>query len=73
MEPDTLRYDSLDNRPLPKWLTDHKAQSELAKGKEKLIQKVQSLHIAMGVTVLLILLFVLLFTFRIVKRSNIKR
>ncbi len=73
MEQDTIRYDSLEIRPLPKWLTDQKARNELAEKKEQFIQKDNSLNIAMGITVLSTLLLVLLFTFRIIRKKNLRK
>ena len=73
MEQDTIRYDSLDNRPLPQWLTDQKAQSQLIEDKEEFIKKDPSLYISLGVTLVSVLLLVLLFTFRILKRKSIKK
>jgi len=72
MEQDSIKYDSLEIRPLPKWLTDQKARNELAVEKEQFIREDNSLNIAVGVTLLSAILLVLFFTFRIIKRKNIK-
>ena len=72
MVQDSVKYDSLEIRPLPKWLTDQKARNELAGEKEQFIQKDSSLNIAVGITLLSTFLFVLFLTFWIIKRKNIK-
>ena len=72
MEQDSIKYDSLEIRPLPKWLTDQKARNELAEEKEQFIREDHSLNIALGITLLSTLLLVLFFTFWIIKRKNIK-
>ena len=72
MEQDSIKYDSLEIRPLPKWLTDQKARNELAGEKEQFIRKDSSLNLAVGITLLSTFLIVLFFTFRIIKRKNIK-
>jgi hypothetical protein len=66
------RDEQTGERPLPKWLQDQKAQSELAENKDKYIQKDHSLNIALGITVLLILLFVALFSLWLIKSRKIK-
>ncbi len=73
MEQDTVRYDSLDNRPLPQWLRDQQAQSQLIEDKEGFIREDPSLYISLGVTLFSVLVLVLLITFRIIKRKNIQR
>ena len=73
MEQDAIRVDSLDNRPLPRWLTDQKAQSQLIDDKEEFIRKDSSLSVSLSVTLVLVLLLVSLFTFRILRRKNIKK
>ena len=73
MKQDTIRYDSLDNRPLPRWLTDQKAQSQLLEDKESFIREDHSLYISLGVTIFSVLVLVLLFTFRIIKRKKLKK
>ena len=73
MEQDTVRYDSLDNRPLPRWLTDQKAQSLLTQDKEEFIREDPSLYISLGITLFAVLILVLLFTFRILRRKQLKK
>lgn len=70
MEQDTIRENPLDNRPLPRWLTDQKAQSLLIEDKEEYIRKDSSLYISLGVTLVLVLLLVSLITLRILRRRN---
>jgi hypothetical protein len=72
LEQDTSKYDSLEIRPLPKWLTDQKARNMLTEEKEQFIREDNSLNIALGLTLLSTLLFVLLFTYWIIRRKKIK-
>lgn len=55
---DTLVYDSLDNRPLPKWLTDQRDGLNTYQPEEYEIRKDKSLEISFLITVGLILLIV---------------
>ena len=73
MEQDTIRYDALENRPLPQWLTYQKAQSQLIEDKEAFIKKDPSLYISLGITLFSVLFVVLIITFRILKRKNIEK
>ena len=60
------------SRPLPQWLQEQKARSELAEEKEDFIQKDHSLYIAIGVTLISILLVVALFSVWIMRKKENK-
>ena len=70
MEQDTVIYDSLENRPLPKWLTDqrdglNKYQPEILEMKED-----KSLEISFAVTGTIILLVVIFFTIYVIRKNR---
>ncbi len=70
MEQDTVIYDSLENRPLPKWLTDqrdglNKYQPEILEMKED-----KSLEISFAVTGTIILLIVIFLTIYVVRKNR---
>ncbi|MBG0861006.1 MAG: hypothetical protein IQL11_16020 [Bacteroidales bacterium] len=70
MDQDSVTYDSVGNRPLPKWLTDqrdglNKYQPEVLTMKED-----KSLGISVVVTGTVILLTVILLTIYIIRKSR---
>jgi len=70
MEQDTVIYDSLENRPLPKWLTDqrdglNKYQAEILEMKED-----KSLEISFAVTGTIILLVVIFLTIYVIRKNR---
>ena len=70
MEQDTVIYDSLGNRPLPKWLTDqrdglNKYQPEILEMKED-----KSLEISFAVTGTIILLVVIFLTIYVIRKNR---
>jgi heme/copper-type cytochrome/quinol oxidase subunit 2 len=70
MEQDTIIYDSLENRPLPKWLTDqrdglNKYQPETLEMKED-----KSLSISFIITGAVILLIVTVLTIYILRKNR---
>ena len=70
MEQDTVIYDSLENRPLPKWLTDqrdglNKYQPEILEMKEN-----KSLEISFAVTGTIILLIVIFLTIYVIRKNR---
>jgi heme/copper-type cytochrome/quinol oxidase subunit 2 len=72
MEQDTIIYDSLVNRPLPKWLTDqrdglNKYQPEVLEMKED-----KSLEISFAVTGTIILLIVIFLTIYVIRKNRKK-
>lgn len=72
MDQDSLRYDSLDNRPLPKWLTDQKAGLNTAQPPKIIMKEDRSLEISLTLTVIFIVLIVTLLTLIVLKRKNKK-
>ena len=67
MQPDTLAYDtlsndSLDSRPLPKWLVDQKSGLTTMQAEELVMREDNSLKISFVITGIFILVFVTLLT-----------
>lgn len=62
MRTDTLSYDSLDNRPLPKWLTDQKSGVTTLQPEELVMKEDHSLKISFFVSLAFIILVVVVFT-----------
>ena len=62
MQIDTLSYDSLDSRPLPKWLIDQKSGITTIQPEEIVMREDHSLTISFIVTGLFIILLVALIT-----------
>lgn len=71
MQEDTLTYDSLSARPLPKWLIDQKEGLTLYKPREIIIKEDHSLGISLVFTGLFILISVVILTLYF-KRKNRK-
>jgi heme/copper-type cytochrome/quinol oxidase subunit 2 len=71
MQEDTLKYDSLEARPLPKWLINQKEGLTLYKPREIIIKEDHSLDISFIITGLFILLTVIILTVWF-KRKNRK-
>jgi hypothetical protein len=70
MEQDTVIYDSLENRPLPKWLTDqrdglNKYQPEILE-----MKKDKSLEISFAITGTIILLVIIFLTIFVVRKNR---
>ena len=70
MDQDTIAYDSLSDRPLPKWLTDQRDglntyQPEMAEMKED-----RSLGVSFAVTGLIIVLAVAFLTIYILRKKR---
>ena len=72
MQTDTLSYDSLDSRPLPKWLVDQKTGVTTIQPEELVMKEDHSLKISIAVTVIFILLVVALLTLYINRRHKKK-
>ena len=70
MQADTLSYDSLDSRPLPKWLTDQKSGLTTVQPEPMVMRKDNSLKISFLVTSLFILLLVGFLTYYILKKHK---
>jgi hypothetical protein len=74
MQPDTVRYDSLENRPLPKWLIDQRDglntyQPEILQMKED--RSLQISFISTGILILLTIVFLTVYFFRKNKKKKI--
>ena len=66
MEEDTLKYDSLKPRPLPKWLTDQRDGFNTYQPEKIEFKEDNSLNIAFvstGIATLLIVIFLTVFLF----------
>jgi len=70
MQTDTLSYDSLESRPLPKWLVDQKTGVTTIQPEELVMKEDHSLKISIAVTVIFILLVVALLTLYINRRHK---
>jgi heme/copper-type cytochrome/quinol oxidase subunit 2 len=70
MQHDTLSYDSLINRPLPKWLIDQKSGLTTIQPQKIVIKEDNSLKISFIVTSVFILLAVAILTFYFLKRHK---
>jgi hypothetical protein len=70
MQPDTLSYDSLDSRPLPKWLTDQKEGVTTYKPREIIIKEDNSLKMSIVFTGLFVLMVVMILTFYIKRKHK---
>ena len=73
MEPDTLRYDSLKVRPLPKWLTDQREGLNTYQPEQIEIRKDNSLTISFVSTGIFVLLTVLLLTVYFLRRNKLRK
>ena len=62
MQTDTLSYDSLDNRPLPKWLIDQKSGITTVQPEKLVMKEDHSLIISIVATLSFIILVVGLLT-----------
>ena len=72
MQTDTLKYDTLYNRPLPKWLIDQKEGLTTVQPQKIEMRKDNSLKISFIITALLILLAVAISTVYIIKKYRNK-
>jgi heme/copper-type cytochrome/quinol oxidase subunit 2 len=70
MEQDTLRYDSLENRPLPKWLTDQKEGLNTIQPTKIVVREDNSLRLSFALTGTFILLTVILLTIYILRKHK---
>jgi hypothetical protein len=73
MQKDTLANDSLNNRPLPKWLIDQREGLNTIQPQKIEMREDNSLQISFIVTAVLILLLVLLLTVSFIKKNKIER
>jgi heme/copper-type cytochrome/quinol oxidase subunit 2 len=72
MQHDTLSYDSLNNRPLPKWLIDQKNGLTTIQPQKIEIKKDNSLKISFIATAIFILLAVVFLTVYFLKKYKSK-
>jgi len=72
MQTDTLKYDTLNNRPLPKWLIDQKEGLTTIQPQKIEMREDNSLKISFIITALLILLAVTISTVYIIKKYRNK-
>jgi disulfide bond formation protein DsbB len=69
---DTLAFDSIDSRPLPKWLTDQKKGLTSVQPTQMVMKKDHTLEISMAVTLLFIFLTVIILTLYIIRKQKNK-
>jgi hypothetical protein len=72
---DTIRYDSLDARPLPKWLTDQREGLNTSQPPKMVMREDRSLEISFYSTGAVIILTVIILTLYFLhknKKRNIK-
>jgi len=72
MQPDTLAYDTLDSRPLPKWLIDQKSGLTTIQPEKIVMREDHSLKISFVVTGAFILVLVAVFTFYFIRKQKNK-
>jgi hypothetical protein len=70
MDQDSVKYDSLGNRPLPKWLTDQKEGLTTYQPAKIIIKEDKSLDISLALTTLLIILIISILTVYIIKKKK---
>ncbi len=70
MQEDTLSYDSLDSRPLPKWLIDQKSGITTIEPEEIVMKEDHSLEISFIVTGVFIILLVAFITLYLNKKRK---
>jgi hypothetical protein len=70
MEQDSIRYDSLGKRPLPKWLTDQRDGLNTIQPAKIVIKKDNSLEISFALTAIFVVFFVILLTVVISGKKN---
>jgi len=72
MQTDTLKYDTLNNRPLPKWLIDQKEGLTTIQPQKIEMREDNSLKISFLLTATMILLAVVISTVYIIKKYSNK-
>jgi heme/copper-type cytochrome/quinol oxidase subunit 2 len=70
MQPDTLAYDTLDSRPLPKWLIDQKSGLTTIQPEKIVMREDNSLKISFVVTGIFIFVFVTLVTLYFIRKHK---
>jgi lipopolysaccharide/colanic/teichoic acid biosynthesis glycosyltransferase len=70
---DTIRYDSLDNRPLPKWLTDQRSGLNTYQPPKFEMKEDRSIDISLMITGIFVFSIVILLTVIVLmKKKNNK-
>jgi heme/copper-type cytochrome/quinol oxidase subunit 2 len=72
MEQDTLRYDSLESRPLPKWLRDQKEGLNTIQPAKIVVREDNSLRLSFALTGTFILLIVIFLTVHVLRKHKNK-
>ena len=70
MQEDSLKYDSLAIRPLPKWLINQKEGLTAYKPPEIILREDNSLDVAFAITGLIVILSVILLTIYIKRKKG---
>ena len=70
MEQDTIRYDSLDTRPLPKWLTDQRDGLNTYQPQKLEMKEDRSLQISLISTGVVILIKLVILTFYFLRKNK---
>jgi hypothetical protein len=70
MDQDTLTYDSLVNRPLPKWLTDQRDGLNTVQPVKNEMKEDNSLGVSFAVTGAIILLVITVLTIVILRKKK---
>lgn len=70
MQSDTIAYDTLDGRPLPKWLIDQKTGLTTMQPELLVMREDNSLKISFIVTIGFIILFVAVLTVLLVRKKK---
>ena len=70
MQTDTIVYDSLNSRPLPKWLIDQKTGANTIQPQEIVMREDNSLMISFTVTAIVILLSIAILTVYLLKKNK---
>lgn len=70
MDQDSVKYDSLNNRPLPKWLTDQRDGLNTLQPAKAVIKKDNSPEMSFALTAILIIFIVISLTVVILRKKN---
>jgi len=70
MQDDTISYDTLDTRPLPKWLTDQKSGVNTIQPQKITMREDNSLKISFIATAIIILVAISFLTVYILRRHK---
>ena len=72
MSQDTVRYDSLDERPLPKWLTDQRDGLNTYQLEKLEMKEDQSMQISLISTSIIIVISLVFLTIYFLRKKNVK-